>query len=221
METDPDHRHPSASASWTGAAERPGPDADHHPTDPADPGCLMGSTTAIEDTRPIPARLVIYSLAVLGGLGGIVAAILQEVQSVGLFTVILIAPAVEEVCKPLGVIFMLEKRPRWIRAGGEVVLMSVLGALTFATVENAIYIFAYHPNGSAAFIAWRLIVCTGMHVAASAIMGIGLARTIRHRKPNRAFSIDQCLWYYVAAVALHGAYNATAYVLETTGVLTF
>ena len=188
METDPTHRRPSASASWTDAAERPGPADDRTATDPRDPGRLVvsppdESPVPPEETGPIPSRLVVYALAVLGGLGGVVAAISQELQSVGLLAVVLVAPAVEEICKPLGVVFMLDKRPHWIRAGGEVVLMSVLGALTFASVENVIYIFVYHPNGSADFIAWRLIICTGMHVLASTIMGIGLARTIRGRNP--------------------------------------
>ena len=227
MDTNPDHQRSSASASWTDAAGSGDPSADQQATDPTAPGCLVGPTTdesaaaGVDDAKPIPPRIAIYFLALVGGLGGILAAIVQELRNPALLAAVLIVPAIEEICKPLGVILMIEKRPRWIRTGGEVIVMSMLGALTFATVENVLYIFVYAPNHGADFIAWRLIVCTSMHVVASGIVGIGLARAFRVRKPGKHFTMDRCIWFYVAAVAIHGVYNATVIVLELTGVLTF
>ena len=172
--------------------------------------------------RPAPPRVVVYLLAMVGALGGLVAAFVEETRSFSPLMTVLVAPTVEEACKPIAVFFMLEKRPTWLRGAGEVVFLSVLGALVFATMENVLYIFVYHPAGSSAFVAWRLIVCTAMHVTASAVMGLGLARAWRHiRRTGRKFSIDQCIWYYVVAVAIHGAYNGTVIVLHMTGVLRF
>jgi RsiW-degrading membrane proteinase PrsW (M82 family) len=223
-----DDNRPSAGASWTEGATPPAmppPGPPRVPSnDPLAPGRLVeANVKAVAPVAPlsIPPRFAVYCLAIVGGLGGVLAAVLQEMRSAGIVAIVLVAPAVEEACKPLAVMIMVDKRPYWLRSSWDVVLMCMLGALTFATVENILYIFVYNPDGGADYIAWRLLICTGMHMAASGIVGLGLARALKKRLTGRPFSMDQCLWFYIAAVILHGVYNASALVLTATGVLNF
>ena len=71
---------------------------------------------------------------------------------------------------------------------------------------------------------WQLFTHggTAMHVTASAIFGVGLAKMWqRTSRRGGGFDIDVCVRYYIAAAVLHGAYNAVVIVLSLTGVLKF
>ncbi len=50
-----------------------------------------------------------------------------------------VAPAIEEILKPMGVIFLLETRPHYLRSAFHVVVLCVVGALVFATLENLLF----------------------------------------------------------------------------------
>ena len=180
--------------------------------------------TSLVDAAPRPRVLLAYLVAMVGGVVGIPAAIMQELQGYsGLWLgAIVVAPLVEEVVKPVGVMFIMEKRFHWLRSRRQVVAMAALGAVVFATLENLMYIHVAHRDPSAAFVAWRYMVCTSMHVAASTVFGLGLARSWqRMRRTGGRFRIKGLLWPYLAAVALHAAYNATAMILQKTGALSF
>lgn len=98
----------------------------------------------------------------------------------------------------------------------------MLGGLIFAVLENLLYVHVYHPDGGAGFAAYRYTVCTAMHVLASGVFGLGLAKVWRHiRQAGGSFDIDRCFRYYAAAVAIHAVYNTAALVLHLTGVLRF
>ena len=190
------------------------------PPPPVPPPLLPAVEAAFPRRRPHIA--VIYAVAMLGSLGGILAAIMDEMTSMSLMAAIAIGPAIEELCKPIAVIFMLEKRPYWLSSAAQVVVLSVLGAVIFASIENVIYIFVYHPEGGTAFILWRLIICTGLHVVASLVMGLGLAKVYRQiRRRGGGLRLAPVAGYYLAAVGIHAAYNALVTFLAISGVLRF
>jgi RsiW-degrading membrane proteinase PrsW (M82 family) len=169
-----------------------------------------------------PPALAVYLLGVVGGLVGTVAAVYQEVLHGVWLAVVLVGPAIEEACKPIGVILMLEKFPHWLRSRRQVLLMAALGALVFATLENLVYVHFYRPTGGPGFVAWRFTVCTGVHVAATAVFGAGLAKMWRRiRETGGSFDIDVIFRHYVAAVAIHAAYNTTVLILGFTKWLKF
>lgn len=181
---------------------------------------------SLEDARPRPRPrlLLAYLAAMVGGVVGIPAAVLQEMRTYsGLWLgAIVVAPLVEEIVKPIGVMFVMEKRFHWLRSRRQVVAMAALGALVFATLENLMFIHVYCPEAGAAFVAWRYIVCTALHVSATTIMGLGLARCwLRMKRRGEKFRIKGLLWPYLAAAGLHAGYNATALILVKTGVLSF
>ena len=179
---------------------------------------------------PRPNIAVVYALAILGGAIGILAAVVEEFR-LGTLTgqalvMVLAAPAVEEICKPIGLVFIIDKRPHWLRGRLQIVIMAVLGAAAFATIENALYVYLYHRNAGPGFILWRYVVCTGMHLTASCIFGLGLAKAWtkarqRNIEETGGFDIDDCFRYYVAAVVIHGAYNGAVLLLESTGIIGF
>lgn len=175
------------------------------------------------DNLSRPAVPLVYLLGILGGVAGILAAIYQEMQYGGwMLVVAVIAPAIEEVCKPIGVIFLLDKRPHWLRSSRQVVLTALLGAAVFATLENLLYIHVYHPSASMEFVIYRYTVCTAMHISASLVFGVGLARMWRHiRSQGGHFDIDVCFRNYVIAVVIHAVYNSAVLVLHWTGLLRF
>ena len=109
----------------------------------------------LADAAPRPRVLLTYLVAMVGGVVGIPAAIIQESQLFsGLWLgAIVIAPLVEEVAKPVGVMFIMEKRFHWLRSGRQVVAMAALGAVAFATLENLMFIHVAHPDPSAAYVA--------------------------------------------------------------------
>lgn len=173
--------------------------------------------------QPRPPAALVYVLGTLGGVAGLVAALWQEVRhGPALLLMVLVAPAIEEICKPIGLVFMLDKRPGWLRSPAQVVTLAVLGAFVFATLENLLYIYVYHPGGGAGFVIWRFGVCTAMHVVASLVMGLGLAKMWKHiRSQGGHFDIDVCFRYYVAAVAIHAGFNSIVVGLQWTGLLEF
>jgi len=170
-----------------------------------------------------PPAPVVYMLALLGAVAGVPAAVVENsghsLPSVSV--AILIAPIVEEICKLLGLILILEKRHHWIRGPAEIVVLAALSGAVFATIENGLYIFVLAPEAKEGFVAFRLMVCTSLHVATSTVFGIGLARLWRRMRAGRPFEIEPAMWFYVAAVALHAAYNTSVTILSFTGALEF
>jgi RsiW-degrading membrane proteinase PrsW (M82 family) len=171
---------------------------------------------------PRPPTIAIYLIAVLGGAAGTVAAIWEEGTRATWLMAVLVAPAIEEICKPIAIVLLLDKRPHWLRRRSEVVVLAFLSAAVFATLENLLYVYSYVPDASPDFVLWRFTVCTALHLSASTVFGLGLAKMWQHQRTHGGrFDIDVCFRYYVVAVAVHAAYNATVMLLHITDVLVF
>ena len=180
---------------------------------------------------------VTLGLALLGGLFAVPGAFLEEFRTGGgaLLLPVLFAPVIEEILKPAGVIWLLERRPHYLLSPLHVVLLCMLGALVFASLENLLYIHVYWPLGRAreaaeraagtpvtdaiaraTFVRFRLAVATGLHV--TAIVGIGLGRQlVRMRRERSDFDLERSLPFLAAAMVLHGAYNAAAILADRLG----
>ncbi len=182
-----------------------------------------------------PLRIWVWMLGLLGGIAAIGTAMYQNTmngQMAFLFAGV-VAALFEEFCKPIGVILMLDRRPHWLTSRVEVIFMCLLGAAVFATLENVWYIYIYIPQAVeqgmtqppedwSAFVWWRWVVCTALHLTASLAFAIGLAKAWkRTRTTGRRFDLEMCFYYYIAAVAIHGLYNLAVMILGTVGVLEF
>lgn len=170
-------------------------------------------------------QTVTIGLALVGGLFAVLGAFIEESRSgAGILLAVVLAPVIEEALKPSGVIWLLEKRPHYLLSPVHVVVLCILGALVFATLENLVYVYVYMPmqdvdaGQTAAFARFRFVICSALHVTCSAILGIGLGRQlVQMRREKLEFDLERSLPFVIAAVALHGAYNFTVYLLERAG----
>lgn len=198
--------------------------------DPANP--LGGQRALFDDEDPRtqepidPAstrfRFVTIPIALVGALFGVLAAIYEQTFGGHSLALFVAGPVIEECVKPMGVIWLLEYRPRWLSASWQVVALAALSGLVFATIENLVYIHIYVPDGTPFFQAFRWIVCTALHVGCCTVFGLGLARNWRLiLARGGGFQIDSAFAWFVAAAVIHGAYNFSVTVLQVSGVLTF
>ncbi|MFO7901358.1 MAG: PrsW family glutamic-type intramembrane protease [Pirellulaceae bacterium] len=145
---------------------------------------------------------------------------------------IVAGPLMEEILKPAGIVILLTRRPYLKLKGIVGILAGAFSGLTFAAIENLIYLEIYVPEHDRRYVVWRWTVCVGVHVICSAVVGYGLARGsgLRAARDAEEFRLlpahllDQprersgvfqgpsfiCL---LIAVVLHGAYNLAAFLL--------
>lgn len=135
----------------------------------------------------------------------------------GLLALIVFAPLVEETMKTAATTWVVEKRPFLFGSRVQIAVCCLGSGLAFAAIENLIYLNVYVPDPSPALVAWRWSVCMAMHAGCTFVAGLGLMRiwkrTMDHRTPPRLSLGAPCL---VAAMAIHGAYNGAAILLEKT-----
>ncbi|MCK4908507.1 MAG: PrsW family intramembrane metalloprotease [Planctomycetes bacterium] len=164
-----------------------------------------------------------FLLAMGGGLFAILGAFIKELQLTSGLSLFLIAPAIEEVIKPVGIYYLLNKKISFLYSKLHIVTLAMVSGLVFATLENGVYIFIYFPfipNVTPGLIMFRLVVCTALHVICSGIVGIGLARQWEDLKSGKKekFELENSLKYIIAAIAIHATYNTTMYFLEISNV---
>ena len=115
-----------------------------------------------------------------------------------------IAPFVEELTKALGVL-RVKKRRMLVELENGIVYGAAAG-LGFAATENLLYeSTSYLTDGMEAFVvttALRSLSSVLLHATASALVGLGIARSALQGK--------SWLPYYLGAVVLHGGYNFAA-----------
>lgn len=119
-----------------------------------------------------------------------------------LILAVVIAPLAEELAKGLGV-FRYRRFMSDIEDG---IIFGAAAGLGFAATENLLYeSTAYFADGAQAFIATAIVRSLSsalLHATASAVMGLGIARSARRQRS----------WvpYYFMAVIIHGVFNLAA-----------
>ena len=153
-------------------------------------------------------------IALTGGVFGIVAAAQQEAGYGGYFALFVAAPIIEEGVKPCGVYLLLAKWPQALPSQIYTALLAALGGLSFAVIENIIYLEVYFPEHTQDVFLWRYTVCLLVHSGCSFILGFGinqrLAASVRGDIPflkgNRLF--------FVIPMVIHCFYNVSVFLLE-------
>lgn len=119
-----------------------------------------------------------------------------------LILAVVIAPLVEEFAKGLGV-FRYRRVISDIEDG---IIFGAAAGLGFAATENLLYESdALFMDGASAFIATAIVRSLSsalLHATASAVMGLGVARSVRGQR--------SWIPYYFSAVIIHGAFNLAA-----------
>ena len=91
----------------------------------------------------------------------------------------------------------------------------------FGIIESLVYVIVYVDNPSREFIIFRFSVPLGLHATASYLVGLGLNQRILDWAAGRSKLPRASRNYYIAAVVLHGAYNAIAVILSVSGIIDF
>ena len=99
---------------------------------------LAESATVTPERRAgIRGHIFAVSIALIGGLLGIVGAMIQELRAGGfLLLPFLGAPIIEEGLKPLGVYILLIRWPHLLRGRLYTALLAALAGLTFGTSRS-------------------------------------------------------------------------------------
>lgn len=119
-----------------------------------------------------------------------------------LILAVVIAPLAEELAKGLGVF----RNRRFMSDIEDGIIFGAAAGLGFAATENLLYESnAYFADGASAFIATAIVRSLSsalLHATASAVMGLGIARSARGQRS----------WvpYYFASAIIHGVFNLAA-----------
>ncbi|MEE9202085.1 MAG: PrsW family glutamic-type intramembrane protease [Dehalococcoidia bacterium] len=154
----------------------------------------------------------------MGGVFGILGAFIEEAQA-GLLVPFLAAPIVEEALKPSGVYLLLAKWPHLLRSQLHTAYLAAIGGISFAVVENIIYLTVYFPEHSQALVVYRFTVALGMHAAASFIFGFGINRRLVASVWGEVPFLSGSKKFFITAIVLHGVYNIAAAVAQVSGLL--
>jgi RsiW-degrading membrane proteinase PrsW (M82 family) len=162
-------------------------------------------------------------IALAAGPWAVAGALFNGGQSLsGVLMLTVVGPLTEELMKVAGVVLVVERWPYAFRSTAQILLCCVAGGLAFAAIENLLYIHVYVAHPTPRFVMWRWTVCVALHTACSLIAGLGAVRVWRElwrkRSPPR---LSLAFPFLIAATITHGLYNATAYVLELIGALTW
>jgi RsiW-degrading membrane proteinase PrsW (M82 family) len=142
------------------------------------------------------------------GMFGVVSALLSQSGYfvLGALSSILVAPISEEILKIAVPIMILEHKTRTIQNRSDLLRLAAGSGLVFAIAENLLYMIGY--SMSPGVLAWRWLACTGMHVGASSLAGVGLMRAFD--RASRTGEPPRYVWewpWLLAAIGIHFAFN--------------
>ena len=191
---------------------------------PADPAQTYAGQLRARWLGASPAQswFIVLALALASGPFAILSAFMKASAPGFVLAAVVVAPLVEELGKAAAPLITLERWPYRFASGAQPVLVCVASGLVFAAIENLLYLHVYVRDPSPALAAWRWSVCTALHVGCSLIAGLGLRRVwLAARAGCSRPDISGASAYLITAIALHGAYNAVALVLQGSSLLSF
>ncbi len=170
--------------------------------------------------NPLPGHLLAVVVAILGGLLGILGALVEEVRSGGGILLPFIgAPIIEEVLKPAGVYLILIRRPHLLRGRLHTAALSALAGLTFGLLEALVYVTLYVSKPPEWFVVYRFSLPLALHTTTSFMVGLGINQGLLTWARGGAPMPKASRNLYVAAIGLHAAFNITTTALAWSGLL--
>lgn len=171
---------------------------------------------------PGESWLTIAGLACVAGPFAVLAAFLKNSASCFVIAAVVMAPLVEELGKAAAPLIALERWPYRFISGAQLVLACAASGLVFSALENLLYLHVFLKEPSEALALWRWTLCTALHVGCSLIAGLGLRRIwLAARASLSRPDVSLAAPYFIAAMIIHGTYNALAVFLQATHLLSF
>jgi hypothetical protein len=171
--------------------------------------------TRMATTSPLRSAVATTLLVLAAGPAGIVGTLFGSGGLGGVFAVVLFGPTVEEFMKVALAAHVVRRRPYLFFSRGQILLCAAVSGAVFAAIENFIYLHVYIDDPSPAIIYWRWTVCVALHTGCSLVAGLGLARVwVNARNEGHPPHIAHGMPLIVAAIVIHGTYNAFAIAME-------
>ncbi len=153
-------------------------------------------------------------------IGTFIGSPFKTFGALGFLAIVTIGPAVEEVMKIAGVLYLAERRPWLIPSWHWPIAIAAASGLVFAAIENVLYINVYFPNEGADFATLRWTVGPALHITTSVIASIGVSRMWRETHViGVPPSVSYARPFVIAAAVIHGLYNLAAVILEAVGLI--
>lgn len=163
--------------------------------------------------------LVAIALALLGGPMATLVAGLGSLKSEGWspWMLIVFGPALEEVLKSCLSAGVVDRRPRLFVDRDQILLAGAWSGVCFAAVEAMIYTNQSLEPAPVELLWYRWTVCVVLHAACSLMASIGLAESWELARRGERGGAMAALPFLLAAIVLHGGYNAMCVLLSIRG----
>jgi RsiW-degrading membrane proteinase PrsW (M82 family) len=164
---------------------------------------------------PFKWRVFAFVMAAGGGVLGILGAAIQEWSYASLLVAFVAAPVIEEVMKPSGVYLLLVRWPRVLTSRIYTALLAAVGGLSFAVIENIIYLQFYFPEHTQTLVVFRYSACLAMHMVCSFILGFGInQRLLASIRGEIPFLKGNKKFFFIPMI-IHSLFNITAVLVES------
>ncbi len=154
-------------------------------------------------------------IAAGGGVLGILGAIIQELSQGSLLVAFVAAPIIEEVMKPSGVYLLLVRWPKLLTSRIYTALLAALGGLSFAVIENILYLQFYFPEHTQTLVMFRYSACLTMHVVCSFILGFGINQKLLASVRGEIPLLKGNKKFFFIPMVLHSLFNIMAVLLQS------
>ena len=158
-------------------------------------------------------RVLALVIAAGGGVLGILGAIIQELSQGSLLVAFVAAPMIEEVMKPSGVYLLLVRWPKVLTSRIYTALLAALGGLSFAVVENIIYLRFYFPEHTQTLVVFRYSACLTIHVVCSFILGFGINQKLLASVRGEIPLLKGNKKFFIIPIVIHSLFNIMAVLL--------
>ncbi len=155
-------------------------------------------------------RLLAVLIAAGGGFLGVLGAIIQEWSQGSLLVAFVAAPMIEEVMKPCGVYLLLAWWPEALTGRLYTALLAAVGGLSFALIENIIYLQFYFPEHTQTLVVFRYSACLTMHMICSFILGFGINQKLLASVRGEIPLLQGNKKFFFIPMIIHSLFNIMA-----------
>lgn len=160
-------------------------------------------------------RLFAFLIAISGGVFGVLGAIIQELSQASLLVAFVAAPMIEEVMKPAGVYILLVRWPKVLTSRIYTAFLAALGGLSFAVIENVLYLQFYFPEHTQTLVVFRYSAGLTMHVVSSFILGFGINQKLLASVRGEVPLLKGNKKFFFIPMILHSLFNIMAVLAES------
>ena len=121
--------------------------------------------------------------------------------------------------KPAGVYFLLARWPEALTGRLFTALLAAIGGITFAVVENIIYLNVYFPEHSPDLLVYRYTVCLALHMVCSFIVGFGINQRLLDSVRGEIPFLAGHKKYFIIPMVIHSLYNGVSVFIEAGGLV--